>query len=297
METGVRSATADFAALMRAAHHQLDHAPKLLEDSLALRLGGLNSADELLQVMGKIGSELAARLPGSSGEALMRDTRAAIAVRSCIAEGRLRDALARGVRQYVILGAGLDSSAYRLARELEGCAVFEVDFPATQEWKRARLQKLGISERDSLHFVAIDFEKESLFDRLQAAGFDLERPAFFSWMGVVWYLSEPSFYATLKAVAGAAPGSEIVFEYPVSAAHVQAEDRPLAEMIRMLGAARGEPVGPGFDPAPLVAAVRDLGFDTVTDLSYAQIQARYFDGRSDGLRMPGIGHLMIASRH
>lgn len=296
MKTGVRSATADFAALMRAAHFLFDDEPKILEDSLALRLGGLGSAEELQQVVAKIANELAARLPGASGESLMRDTRAAISVRSRIAEDRLREAIAQGVLQYVVLGAGLDSSAYRLAQDLKGVRIFEVDFPATQEWKRARLQELAIPEAENLHFVAIDFEHEGLLDRLVAAGFDPDRPAFFSWMGVVWYLSESSFYATLKAVASAAPGSEISFEYPVSADFVQPQDRPLAEMIRMLGAARGEPVGPGFDPVALVAAVRELGFDTVTDLSYGDIQARYFDGRADRLRMPGIGHFMMASR-
>lgn len=296
MKTGVRSATADFAAMMRAAHFLFDHEPKLLEDSLALRLGGLNSAAELEQVVGKIAHDLAARLPGASGEALMRDTRAAIAVRSRIAEDRLQGAIVRGVAQYVVLGAGLDSSAYRLSQELAGARIFEVDFPATQEWKRARLRELEIAEPESLHFVAIDFEREDLFDRLMAAGFDPDRPAFFSWMGVVWYLSEASFYATLKAVVSVAPGSEIAFEYPVSADFVQPQDRPLAEMIRMLGAARGEPVGPGFDPVALVTTLREMGFDTVTDLSYRDIQARYFDGRTDSLRMPGIGHFMIASR-
>lgn len=294
MKPGTRSTTADFAATMRAAHLVLDQDPKILGDTLALGLGGFDSDETLRRTIAALGDDLAAELPGTSAEALMAATRAGITVRSRFAEDRLREAIDRGVTQYAILGAGLDSSAYRLPEAMHDLSVFEIDFPATQQWKRARLAELKPQAMAGVTYVPIDFETDSLFDRLSESGFDTSRPAFFSWLGVVWYLTDRAIFATLGEIAAAAAGSEIVFEYPVAADLVEPVDRPLAEMVRQVGAVRGEPVGPGFDPQDFVRRVEALGFESVTDLSADDINALYFSDRRDSLRMPGIGHLLNA---
>ncbi|BBL36022.1 hypothetical protein Nstercoris_02301 (plasmid) [Nitrosomonas stercoris] len=296
MKPGTRSTTADFAAMMRAAHLVLDSEPKILRDVFALRLSGFENEKDLCQEINKISINLASKLPESCPENLMEATRAAITVRSRIAEERLSEAIERGVSQYVILGAGLDSSAYRLPDTAINIRVFEVDFPATQEWKRAQINKIYPHIADHVTFVPIDFERDSLFTRLKEHGFDPRRSTFLSWLGVVWYISERSFFETLREIASSANGSEVVFEYPVTTDLVAPIDRPLTMMIKQLGAARGEPVGSGFNPAELVQKVIALGFETVTDLSSSDIQARYFHERQDRLRMPSIGHFLSARR-
>jgi methyltransferase (TIGR00027 family) len=296
VESGTRSTTADFAAMMRATHLILDGEPKILGDVFALRLSGFENEKDLCQAINKIGIDLASKLPGSCPENLMEATRAAITVRSRMAEERLYEAIKRGVSQYVILGAGLDSSAYRLPDTATNIRVFEVDFPATQEWKRAQIDKIYPQIANHVTFVQIDFEQNSLFACLREHGFDPRKPAFFSWLGVVWYISEGSFFETLREIASSANGSEVVFEYPVTADLVEPIDRPLAEMIKQLGSARGEPIGSGFNPTELVRKVITLGFETVSDLSPDDIQAQYFLGRQDRLRMPSIGHFLSARR-
>jgi O-methyltransferase involved in polyketide biosynthesis len=132
---------------------------------------------------------------------------------------------------------------------------------------------------------------------LEAYGFDRSKPAFISWLGVVWYLGERAFIDVLHEVATLAAGSELVFEYPIPMHLVDPEDRPLVQLVRQIGASRGEPMlCAGYDPAALVMRVEALGFTKVLDLSPRDIQVLYFMGREDRLRMPGIGHFMAAQR-
>jgi methyltransferase (TIGR00027 family) len=153
------SRTAERVALRRAAHQVLDH-PKVFDDPLAVAIAGVSEFPH---------ETLFARL-----------LRAFMAVRSRYAEDQLTSAIARGVRQYVVLGAGLDTYAYRAAPEVR---VFEVDHPATQAWKRSRLEDAGIAIPDSMRFVPVDFERQNLADELAQAGFNMDQPAFFSWLG------------------------------------------------------------------------------------------------------------------
>ena len=126
-----------------------------------------------------------------------------------------RVAIERGVRQYVVLGAGLDTFAYRNPFQSFGLHVFEVDHPATQEWKREQLRAAGIAVPEEMTFAAVDFERQSLADGLLQAGFDKQRPAFFSWLGVTPYLSRAAFDATMQFIAGLPSGSGVVFDYAV----------------------------------------------------------------------------------
>jgi methyltransferase (TIGR00027 family) len=215
-------------------------------------------------------------------------------LRSRYAEDELSKAINRGISQYVILGAGLDSFAYR-RRDLAGVLrVFEVDHPATQRWKQARLRELHVELPPHLAFIPLDFERQTVAEALRVEGYRPEKPAFFSWLGVTWCLTEETIFATLQQLASAAPGSEVVFEYPVAETLLDEEERQMLAIIKALGAVRGEPVRSLFEPARLVARVRELGFALVWDFGPEEANARYFAGRTDGLRFPHIGHLLKA---
>jgi methyltransferase (TIGR00027 family) len=271
MVEGRPSLTAQGAAVLRAAH-QLWDVPRVFDDPLALPI---------------IGSEGERTLRADERRQQARPRRhlrAFIAMRSRYAEDQLSAAVARGVRQYVVLGAGLDTFAYRGTPAARDLRVFEVDHPATQAWKRQRLDEAGIAIPASLAFVPVDFERETLAAALGAAGFAWEVPAFFSWLGVTVYLPERSVMETFELISGSsAPGSAITFSFIESPS-------PLARRT----AAAGEPWRTYFEPAALATALRQRGFRRTDTLDVAAANARYFAGRTDDLRVAGTGHLMTA---
>jgi methyltransferase (TIGR00027 family) len=215
-----------------------------------------------------------------------------IAARSRIAEDALGAAVARGVRQYVVLGSGLDTFALRNPHTAAGLTVFEVDHPATQAWKRERIAEAGLPTPPALTFTPIDFEHQTLADGLTQAGFDAASPAFFSWLGVVPYLSREAVFATLAFIAGV-PGGEVVLDYGDPPAALPPEQRKAYEQRAARVAALGEPWQTFFHPPDLARDLRALGFSEIEDLGPAEMSARYFGGaRRDG---PG-GHVVRARR-
>jgi methyltransferase (TIGR00027 family) len=245
-----------------------------------------------------IGAEAEAALradPAPFQTPYRRRQRANIAVRSRHAEDELAKAARRGVGQYVILGAGLDSFAYRPAREAATLRVFEVDHPATQAWKRGRLAERGIPPTRSLTFAPIDFERQSLDDALRDAGFRTDEPAFFSWLGVTTYLTRDAILRTLRSVAALPPGTAIVFTYAASPNTLNAEQRSTFEAAAGRVAELGEPWRSFFEPEGLAQDLRDVGFASTEDLGPAEIQARYFADRSDGFAAGPTGHLALAA--
>src|SRR5882757_6199799 len=198
MQPGQPSRTALGAAGLRAAHQVLDGAA-IFSDPLALRILGAD-ADELV------------REAEAEADPFRQRLRWFIAIRSRIAEDALAAAIKRGVRQLVVLGAGLDTYAYRgpHAQELR---IFEVDHPATQEWKRRRLAEADIPLPAALTFVPVDFERETLAEGLAAAGFDPAQQTFFTWLGVVPYLTDEAIFSTLGFIAGLSGGAHVVFDY------------------------------------------------------------------------------------
>src|SRR5579864_4150569 len=182
MIEGQPSHTAQRVAVRRAAH-QLWDAPRIFEDPVALKIIGPDQA-----------AELAHEPPADSVPT--QHLRAFIVARSRYAEDQLAEAVARGTRQYVVLGAGLDTFACR--NPFAGLRVFEVDHPATQSWKRKQLESVGIPVPTSLTFVPIDFEKQTLAQALEPAGFKADQPAFFSWLGVTPYLPSEIVLANLQ---------------------------------------------------------------------------------------------------
>jgi methyltransferase (TIGR00027 family) len=257
--------------------HQIVDYPRVLDDPLALPIV---QADAWLQ---------------TAIDRQSRGMRASIVMRSRYAEDRLVAAVARGVTQYVVLGAGLDTYAYRNPFAHAGLKVFEVDHPATQRWKRERLDSIGVQVPHPLTFVPIDFETQRLPDQLARAGFRSYRPAFFSLLGVVIYLSKPAAMETMRVVAACAPQSEVVFSFSVPDSMLSEPQRAARSRSMAQVAAAGEPWLSFFEPEALAAELRTLGFGTTELFSSDDANRAYFAARSDGLRMIGPGYMMAAT--
>jgi len=274
------SRTAERVAEHRAAHQLLD-VPLILDDPLALRI---------------IRPEVAERLREgrNDDDSLVTGYRRAFfAVRSRFAEDELSEAVARGVGQYVLLGAGFDTFAYRHSY---GAAlrVFEVDRAATQREKRDRLHQAAIPIPSSVTFVPMDFATDRLDVVLRAAGLERSVPAFFGWLGVVPYLSLDAIDATLHFVGSGPPGTTLVFDYGVPRSSMNSIQQRFFDRMAGRVAAAGEPFQTFFEPVDLDARLRRFGFTTVADYAAAALNARYFAGRRDGLRVAGPAHLVKA---
>jgi methyltransferase (TIGR00027 family) len=279
MQEGKFSRTAQRVAIRRAAHQLLDQR-RVLDDPLALRIIGSDAADGL-------------RSNPKEHHAFSRAFRAFMAARSRYAEDELARAVANGVRQYVVLGAGLDTFAYRNPHP--GLRVFEVDHPATQAWKREQLQAAGIAVPVGLTFVPVDFEGQTLADGLGRAGLDLGAAAFFSWLGVTPYLTREACMMTLSFVAKMPVCSGVVFDFAVDPALLNAGQRQALDALSERVARYGEPLQLFFDPGKLQDELRGMGFQRTEFLQGKEINARYFKDRDDGLLVRGgIGHLMGA---
>lgn len=282
MKENTPSATALRVAMRRAAHQVLDR-PPVFEDPLALRIVGLE---------GPGAGPADPRAFRSSP--VDRALRAFLAARSRYAEDRFAAAMETGVGQYVVLGAGLDTFAYRRGPALPDLKIFEVDFPATQAWKRERLEAAGIPTPPNLTFVPIDFSRETLPERLREAGVDTAAPAFFSWLGVTPYLLEGVIMRNLEFVAGLPRNSEIVFDYARRRDTMNLVEKIFYDRFAARVAAAGEPWLSGFVPSALARALRDLGFGQVENLGQKELNERYFPGRKDGLKVGGLAHVMGA---
>jgi methyltransferase (TIGR00027 family) len=259
---------------MRRAAHQLLDRPKVFEDPLAEAIAGRAEDD------------------GHAQHPFSRALRAFLAARSRYAEDQLAQAAERGVKQYVVLGAGLDTFAYR--NPYSGLRVFEVDHPATQEWKRTRLEEARISIPRNVTFAPVDFERESLDDGLFRAGLDREQRAFFSWLGVTPYLTRGAFDGTVRFIASMPPGSGVVFDYAIERRLLSAVQRMALDAMAERVARAGEPFQLFFHPAALASDLAQMGFGEIEDLGGDAINARYFAARADGLAVGGAGRLATA---
>jgi|SRR5215467_3580616 len=274
------SATAAGVAVARGVHRSHDQPPWVLDDPFALPLVGPQWAE--------IQAANEAALP----EVAIRQSRASVVARSRYAEDWL---VGGGYRQYVILGAGLDSFAWRRADLIGWLRLFEVDRPASQAWKRARLAELGLPVRDGHVFAAVDFEAESLRDGLNQAGLDWSEPAFFSWLGVMMYLTTEAIEATLDCVSRCGSGSEIVLSYDASDDFLDDAAREMVKIEARLAAAAGEPYTTRMSPAQAEAVIEAAGLAVVEHLTPEALYERYFAGRSDRLR-PSAAERLVSAR-
>jgi methyltransferase (TIGR00027 family) len=276
METGKASKTALGVAIRRAAHQLMDR-PPVLDDPIALRLVGPG-------YRGKI---------GRASHPVGRDLRAFMAVRSRYVEDQLAEFVARGGSQYVVLGAGLDTFAYR--NPYPGLRIFEVDFPATQQDKRAMLAEAAIAVPGNLTFVPLDLEHHTLAEDLAAAGFDAGWPAFFGWLGVIPYLPRETFRATLGTIARLPAGSGVGFDYAIAPETLSAVGRTAFDALAERVAAAGEPFQLFFTPEEIEAELRRAGFQRFEQLDYRELNERYFRDRADGLKLSAVGLGMLAT--
>ena len=294
MKENQASFTAMSVAYMRAYHSRYD-APKIFDDFLAYDLipeekreliekhlikqyvtwdQQLNDTENATSLHDRI----------TTSESLMQAINNVIS-RARYTEDTLEEAFRQGVKQYVILGAGMDTFAFRRPEMLEELEVFEIDHPSTQEFKLHRLAELGWKHPAKLHFIPIDFTKESLVTALmRSSSYDTNIKTFFSWFGVTPYLPQKDVLATLRFIADVAPvGSSLVFDYIDTDAFIPEKLSPqMRELLEYLSKI-GEPLeSNGFNPSNLAEELASLGFRLYEDLSPTNIEGRYLQGRTYG---------------
>jgi methyltransferase (TIGR00027 family) len=279
VRAGQPSHTARGAAAYRAIHQTLE--------------GGIIFSDPFATKI--LDDETLARLDETAADHSLRPMRLFIAARSRFSEDTLADGVARGVRQMVVLGAGLDTFSLRNPHAGVGVRVFEVDYPATQDWKRERLREAGLAIPTSLTFAPVDFERQSLADGLKAAGFQADRPAFFQWLGVVPYLTPEAISSTLDFIARV-PESEVVFDYAEPFENYPAGRREHVMAVAARAASLGEPWLSLFDPVKLAEMLRNKGFGMVEDLGLAEITDRYYGALKQGIGIGAGPHVVRARR-
>jgi len=302
MEPSTASRTALSTSLMRALHTRTDPQP-IINDPWGDRLVPVAALEGIrhraLSALPPTVRASADAAPDSWVEDWLRASPAyaTVITRSRYAEDALRDAIARGVRQYVLIGAGFDSFALRTPPQARHIDIFEVDHPATQSLKRQRIQDCGVSLRDTVHFLAADLATQSLGTVLSRSSFNSAEPAFFSWLGVTMYLTREANLASLHAIAQSAkPGSELVFSYVDDKAFHGGPAAPSADVseLRRSVASIGEPFLSGFDPDTLAKDLSCLGLELEEDLDDFQVVQRYDPLGRNGLRPVRVSHVARA---
>ena len=272
--------TAVRTALWRALHLEIDPPPHVLHDDIGLKLlepaGGWRKRHDML--------------PGFTAR-----SRATIVARARFIEDLVVDEAARGVTQYVLLGAGLDTFAHRRPAGATRVTVFEVDQPAPQEWKREKLLELGYGIPAWLRLVPVDFETgDDWTARLADAGFDRTRPAVVASAGVTVFLTREAIRAKLRQVAAFAPGTTLALTFLLPMDHLDPEDRAARPRTQTFALKKGTPWRSFFAPEEMMALAREAGFRDVRHVSAADLTKLYFAGRADGLRTSSGEEILIA---
>jgi len=287
-----------YSASQRAAHLILDN-PKIFEDPLALRIIGAETESKLRLSLAQF------------QQPAVRALRAAMMVRNRYAEDELVRSIQRGVRQYVSLGAGLDTFAYRNSFPL--LRVFEVDHPATQAWKRSCLEKAAIPIPASVTFVSVDFERQMMTDALRQSGFKSDELTFVSWLGVTGYLSQEAVISVLSSIVSSMRvGSEVVFDFSPPPS-LKETIRRIKESFVVSGSSLLQQLRERayrmivnrtfknkdfrwtyFDPASLTRDLKRIGFADVQLLGPKELNVRYCKDRTDGLRIQNQMHMAKA---
>ena len=279
MRAGQPSQTARRTAAYRAIHQTLEGGT-IFRDPYASRI--LDAAT--LATLGEMAADPS-----------LKPMRLFIAARSRYSEDALGASVARGVRQVVVLGAGLDTFSLRNPFAGQGVRVFEVDFPATQQWKRERLSQAALALPGWLTFAPVDFERQSIAEGLAQSGFRVDQPAFFQWLGVVPYLTRQAISDTLDFIAGI-PRAEFVFDYAEPFENYPPDRRAHIMGVAETAAARGEPWLSQFDPAELSKLLYDKGFRLVEDLGLAELSDRYYGALKAGIPIGPGAHVVRAQR-
>jgi len=278
------SRTALATAYLRAAHQLLDAASRVLEDPLAISVLGEGASDRIRN------NEARYRSPGAQA------LRAHVVLRTRFAEDRLAEAVKRGVCQYVLLGAGLDTFAFRQPPWAKSLRIVEIDHPNTQRFKLAMLSQARIEAPSNVSFGAIDFNRESLLEGLNRHGVLPNQPTFFSWLGVTMYLTEVSIDRALQSMGAFAAGSEVVLTFLEPRDERPAPAVPSSAQLASRVAAVGEPFVSYLYPANVETKLRQAGFATVRFLTSDEAKALYFSPQSPDLPPPSRTGLACATR-
>jgi methyltransferase (TIGR00027 family) len=275
MEDSGVSRTALATSMMRAAHTRLDPHP-LIDDSWGDRLVPES-------VRGTIADESLRRSPAYAN----------VITRTRFAEDALQAAVIKGIRQYVLIGAGFDSFSLRLPQFAAGLEIFEIDFPATQALKTERIEACGLTLPESVHFIAADLSRETVAAALSRSAFRPAELTFFSWLGVTMYLTREANLATLRSVASCAPlGSEVVFTY-FDERLLEVQSAAFHEMQRRV-ATLGEPFLSGFNPETLAHDLEDCGLELIEDLDGSEVAAKYPREGENALKCSRFSHIALA---
>lgn len=268
-------------AIRRASHQLYDSPPLILNDPIAVPILGEAYRPALEDAAASINDRFSLGM------------RAWLVARNRYAEDKLAQAVRQGIRQYVLLGAGLDTFAHRNPHP--GLKVFEVDHPATQQWKRDLLASNGLREPEKLKYVPVDFERQSLATQLEKNGLDLAAPTVFAWLGVVLYLTHPAFRLTLDFIAGFPAGSGVIMDYALPRHALPPHELEARDMLAARVQNIGEPFQLFFTPAEIAAEL--TSFQVIEDLDSTELNARYFANRTDRLSLLGrSGRILSAWR-
>lgn len=273
--------TAVRVALWRALHLQLDSPPHIHEDEVGLQLAAPYADWRQRPDMDPQRTSL---------------FRASIVARARFIEDLVTEQAERGVSQYVILGAGLDSFVQRRTEVGSNLTIFEVDRPGPQAWKRQRLNELGYGTPDHLKFVPVDFEENDVWwERLQEAGFEIRQPAIISSTGVSMYLTQEANADSLRQIAKLAPGSILAMSFLLPMELADPEERPGFEAAIKGARASGTPFISFFTPSEMVTLAQQSGFKTAHAVTAADLSKQYFANRTDNFRLGSAEALLIAT--
>jgi len=276
MEPAVPSRTALRVALRRAAH-QIYDTPVVFNDPFAIQILGADGIAELRRTPDPP--------PGAKQRPFSIGMRAYLVARSRYAEDQLARAVADGATQYVLLGAGLDTFAYR--NPFPHLRVFEVDHPATQAWKQSLLAQSTLTAPPRLTYAPVNFECESLQGKLRAAGFNSAEKTFFAWLGVVPYLTLDAFRATIGFITQSPAGSGVVFDYGQPRRVLPPNEQLAFDSLASRVALAGEPFQLWFTPPEVACELEE--FRAIEDIGAVEINERYFLNRRDQLQLRGSG--------
>jgi len=274
--------TAVRVALWRALHMEVDSPPHVLEDDIGLRL---------------VAPDEDWRRRPDMDPVFTKPFRASILARARFIEDLVLEQAKRGIGQYVILGAGLDTFVQRRPEMASRLRVFEIDRPGPQSWKRQRLIEVGLGIPDALRLVPVDFETSDAWGKgLTASGFDAHRAAVVASAGVSIYLSRDAVAATLRDAAVLAPGSILAMTFVLPIELADPELRPGLELAQKGARASGTPFVSFFTPTEILTLARQAGFREVRHISAANLRERYFAGRADGLYPPNGGEEILVAQ-
>ena len=265
------SRTALGVAVRRASHQLYDSPPLVLNDPVAVPILGERYRPALEEARASLDESFSVSL------------RAWLVARNRLAEDNLSRAVHYGVRQYVVLGAGLDTFAHRNPHS--GLQVFEVDHPATQQWKRELALSNGLSDPPCLHYVPVDFEHQDLAQQLASCGLDFASPTVFAWLGVVMYLTRPAFRTTLDLIARFPEGSGVIFDYALPRHALAPHELEARDSLSARVESIGEPFQLFFTPEEMKMEL--VQFQRMEDLDAKELNARYFANRTDRLNLVG----------